>query len=138
MHFTYDQLQTILKNESCPAAFCDLEAFDQNLKWLGRALESTNKKVRLGTKSIRIPALINRALQQPYVNGLMIFHPNEIQYWQENFDVIDFLLAYPIITETDAIKLCTAAQRNPNVKITAMVDSIQHLEILETCAKMRM
>ena len=135
MHFTYDQLQTILKNESCPAAFCDLEAFDQNLKWLGRALESTNKKVRLGTKSIRIPALINRALQQPYVNGLMIFYPNEIQYWQENFDVIDFLLAYPIITETDAIKLCTAAQRNPNVKITAMVDSIQHLEILETCAK---
>ena len=93
----------ILKNESCPAAFCDLEAFDQNLKWLGKALESTNKKVRLGTKSIRIPALINRALQQPYVNGLMIFHPNEIQYWQENFDVIDFLLAYPIITETDAI-----------------------------------
>ncbi|MFX0095014.1 MAG: alanine racemase [Candidatus Hodarchaeota archaeon] len=135
MNYSYEQLQELLSEKLCPLVFCDLDTFDKNLDLIGKELEKSKKVVRLGTKSIRVPQLIDRALKREFVNGVLIFHPNEIKYLQENFQVKDFLLAYPIFTKNEADLLSEAVLRDPESTITAMVDSIKHLDILENSAR---
>ncbi len=135
MPYSYDQLQDILRPELCPLAFVDLAQFDANLDALGKALQPTGKKIRLGTKSVRVPALVKRALERDFVNGLLIFHPNEVRYFREKYDVRDFLLAYPIMSSNDARILAGDAHDDPNAKITVMVDAVEHLELLEAAAR---
>ncbi len=135
MPYSYEQLQDILRPELCPLAFVDLAQFDANLDALGNALQPTGKKIRLGTKSVRVPALIQRALKRDFVNGLLIFHPNEVRYFREKHGVRDFLLAYPIASSSDARILAENAREDPDAKITVMVDATEHLDLLETAAR---
>ncbi len=135
MPYSYEQLQDILRPELCPLAFVDLAQFDANMDALGKALQSTGKKIRIGTKSLRVPALIRRALDREFVNGLLLFHPFEVRYFREKYRVRDFLLAYPVISLTDARILAGNAHDDPEAKITVMVDAVEHLELLETAAK---
>lgn len=135
MPYSYDQLQNILQPELCPLAFVDLAQFDANLDALGNELHASGKKIRLGTKSVRVPALIQRALERKFVSGLLIFHPNEVRYFREKSEVKDFLLAYPVASISDARILAENAHEDPSAKITVMVDAIEHLELLETVAR---
>ncbi|MHA1899652.1 MAG: alanine racemase [Promethearchaeota archaeon] len=129
MPISYELVKNLFSNEQCPLLYLDLDAFDKNLEQIGKNLPN-NKKIRIGTKSIRVPKLIKRCLEKPFVQGVLTFHANEFKFLQENFQVDDFLLAYPIYTKNEAILACQAAKRDENAKITLMVDNIEHLKLL--------
>ncbi|HMF32691.1 MAG TPA: alanine racemase, partial [Candidatus Lokiarchaeia archaeon] len=134
--YPLETLQQVLADETCPCAFLDLETFDENLDFLSRELEKIGRdvKIRIGTKSLRVPTLINRALQRSYCAGLLLFNAGEIQFLQENYGVTDFLLAYPVLGRREADLLAAGAQRDPAAVVTAMVDCPVHLELLEQSA----
>lgn len=131
LNYSYTEINNILKEEMCPCAFLDLDVFDANLNWLETEMRNTGKKIRIGTKSIRVPALIQRCLERSFIEGLFLFHPNEIKFWQENYQVKDFLLAYPIYNGAEAKLLCDAIIRDPETRVHVMVDAEEHLQLLE-------
>jgi D-serine deaminase-like pyridoxal phosphate-dependent protein len=132
--YTYEELNEILKDEMCPCAFLDLESFDENVEWFDSEIEKLGKKIRIGTKSIRVPELTIRALKKPNIDGLFIFHPNEIKTYQEKYNQKDFLLAYPIYNRPEADILSKAIKRDPETRVHVMVDNPAHLYLLEKSA----
>ena len=54
-----------------PVAVVDLEAFDANAADLGRRANGT--PIRVASKSLRVPALIHRALETPGFQGVLAF-----------------------------------------------------------------
>ncbi|TFG19878.1 MAG: hypothetical protein EU530_04990 [Promethearchaeota archaeon] len=132
--YSYEELNEILKEVMCPCAFLDLESYDENLDWVDQEIQKLGKKIRIGTKSIRVPELTMRALQKPNIDGLFIFHPNEIKHYQEKYHQKDFLLAYPIYNRTEADVLSQAVKRDPETRVHVMADNPAHLYLLEKSA----
>jgi hypothetical protein len=61
--WNYYNLKEILKEEKLPAMVVDLELFLNNVKILGNIAQKYGKKLRLASKSIRVPYLINEILK---------------------------------------------------------------------------
>jgi D-serine deaminase-like pyridoxal phosphate-dependent protein len=107
-----------------PAAFVDLDAFDRNLK---RMLEfASDKKIRIATKSIRVPDLLKRALAySPRFQGLMCYSLQEAEFLaSQGFD--DFFVSYPTAQSSDLETLRGLQQKGR--KVALVVDSREHLE----------
>jgi D-serine deaminase-like pyridoxal phosphate-dependent protein len=77
MSLTYDEVRHALAGERRPCAFVDLDAFDRNLNRHLAILKPRKTPMRLATKSLRVPALITRAMQQEGTSGLMCFDIDE-------------------------------------------------------------
>jgi D-serine deaminase-like pyridoxal phosphate-dependent protein len=99
----YSTWLEVLKSERLPAVIVDLDAFDRNvIKAAQMVRASGKKKLRLATKSIRVPELIERALRlsDGTFKGLMCFSAEEAQFLRtRGFD--DFLIAYPTLQASD-------------------------------------
>lgn len=105
-----------------PVAIIDLDAFDRNARRMAEALPS-GKPIRIATKSLRVPALIRRALGlgAPWT-GLMCFAAEEARYLaSEGFD--DFLIAYPTLQAPDLAALHDLHARGK--RVTLVVDSAE-------------
>ena len=125
-----------LKDHSLPAAFVDLRAFDNNIASLVAELRKSDspKTLRLATKSLRVPALIRRALEkgQPFFKGLMTYRAFETCFLAEQgFD--DFLLAYPVVEAQALEALVKIHSKGKRVRI--VVDSREGLEALDKAVK---
>jgi D-serine deaminase-like pyridoxal phosphate-dependent protein len=131
----YSSIQSALKNNPCPAAILDSKIYTKNVNTLEQIVKSTDKFIRIGSKSIRIPQLIDELQKKSWIIGILGFNAHEISFYQDNFSLIDYLLAYPIFTDFEADLLARGAKRDPSAKITAMVDCDAHLRILEKAAK---
>lgn len=109
-----------------PAAFVDLDAFDRNLDKL--IALSNGKKIRLATKSIRVPELIRRALKRTsQCQGLMCYSAEEVAFLsKEGFD--DFLVAYPTVQPSDLSLLRSLHERGKRVVL--IVDSEEQLKLV--------
>ncbi|MEK6554906.1 MAG: hypothetical protein AABZ31_06690, partial [Bdellovibrionota bacterium] len=123
---------SILKenNVRLPAAFADLAAFDQNLRRVAETVKQNGFPIRVATKSIRVPALIKRALDfgGPY-KGLMCYSAYEAAFLaQQGFD--DFLIAYPTL-HTGEIKALLDLHVSGK-KVYLVVDDIRHLQALDS------
>jgi D-serine deaminase-like pyridoxal phosphate-dependent protein len=55
---TYLEWREVLKNERLPAVVVDLDAFDRNIDKLRDIVKVNSKRLRLATKSVRVPELI--------------------------------------------------------------------------------
>lgn len=111
-----------------PAAFVDLNAFDANLNALASLCKGTDLTIRVATKSIRVPQLIQRALDYgaPY-KGLMCFAAEEAAHLAAlGFD--DILVAYPTLQACDLEALRKVHQRGGNVSL--VVDDLEQAEAL--------
>ncbi len=131
--FTWEQARTALTSEALPAALVDLDAFDANLRTL---LDRTDPRVtlRVATKSIRVPALIRRALERggARLRGLMPYSAREVALLAEQgFD--DFLMGYPVARRIDADALCAVAAAGRQV--VATVDHADHVGLLAAAAR---
>lgn len=133
--YSYARINEILADEMCPCAFLDLETYDANLDWLGAEMGATGKTIRIGTKSLRVPGLIKRAHDRPFVDGVFLFHPNEIAYLQAQYGMQDFLLAYPVMNRAEADVLCAGIVRDPATRVHVMADSPAHLHLLDRAAR---
>jgi D-serine deaminase-like pyridoxal phosphate-dependent protein len=122
MGLTYETIRSALEDEKLPCAFVDLDAFDRNLERHLAILRPRGTPMRLATKSVRVPALIRRALSRDGVKGLMCFDVVEAEALsRDGFD--DLLVAYPTLQpkKLEALARLTADGRN----VSLAVDSLE-------------
>ncbi|MFX1287181.1 MAG: alanine racemase [Promethearchaeota archaeon] len=130
---TYEELKNLVKGKKFPLVICDLDAFNQNLERVGKYLTKTKKKLRLCTKSVRVPELVNRVEKEDFVNGIFTYNSAEALFYAENYKTEDILLGYPTVSKIDVEELCQAAQID-GVNITVMVDDPKQIELLNKFA----
>ncbi len=108
-----------------PVAVVDLDRFDANARDLLR--RAAGKPVRLASKSVRVRALVDRALDAGF-SGLMTTSLAEA-LWHAGHGVDDLLVGYPTV---DAVGLA-ALVRDPQARaaVTLMVDDVAQLELVE-------
>jgi D-serine deaminase-like pyridoxal phosphate-dependent protein len=111
-----ERLNTATAHVEPPFAAVDLDAFDANAADLLR--RAAGKGVRLATKSVRCRALIDRALDAGF-RGLLAFTLPEALWLARD----DAVVAYPTVDR--------AALGEPRDGITLMVDSREHLDLID-------
>jgi D-serine deaminase-like pyridoxal phosphate-dependent protein len=110
-----------------PFAVVDLGAFDHNAADLLRRAAGT--PVRLATKSVRARALQDRALRAGFQGELCFTLPEAL--WLAGLGHDDLVVAYPTADRT-ALR---ALAHGPHAgAITVMVDSRDHLDLIERAA----
>ena len=130
---TYQYYNQIFKNLPLPLAYCNLDLFDQNINDIAARAAISNKTIRVASKSVRCTYLLNRILAaNPIYKGIMSFTGSEALYLiNQGFD--DILIGYPIIDKNEINEICIATKAGK--KIMLMVDSIEHLKLINTIAK---
>ncbi|WP_196780990.1 amino acid deaminase/aldolase [Nocardioides sambongensis] len=109
-----------------PIFVVDLDAFDTNAADLVRRAGDT--PIRVASKSLRVPALIRRALERPGFAGVLCYTLAEA-LWLEEHDVNDDLVvAYPSVDER-ALSALVASPRAAS-RITVMIDDVAHLDVI--------
>lgn len=108
-----------------PVAVVDLAAFDANAAELLR--RAGGRPVRLATKSVRVPALVERALAAGFT-GLMAYSVREAAWWARR-GTPDVLLGYPGVD----LAALTEVVADPALRasVTFMADDVAHLALLE-------
>ncbi|MGQ5524443.1 alanine racemase [Chitinimonas sp. PSY-7] len=126
----YAKLAAGLQGMALPCALVDLDAFDSNLAAM--AQRAAGKPIRLASKSLRVPALIRRALAYgPAYSGILCYSVAEaVALAEQGMD--DILVAYPTCQPAvlDVFTSAVATGRH----IVAMVDCEQHLLALQAAA----
>jgi D-serine deaminase-like pyridoxal phosphate-dependent protein len=130
----YDRLRGAIAGERLPCALVDLAAFDRNAERAAAAARAGGKRLRIATKSLRVPALIRRALERAgeAAGGLMAFSAEEAA-WLAGRGFDDILVAYPTLQERALAALAAAARAGAHVAITA--DSPPHLAAIDRAGR---
>lgn len=122
------------KNITGPCVFVDLNRFDENAKHMVEEMKGTGLRIRLATKSIRVPELILRALKtNPFYQGLMCFSAHEAAYLATH-GMDDFLISYPTVRAEDLQALVKLHQSGK--KVSLVVDCVDHLQALQKTFEM--
>ena len=110
-----------------PIAVVDLDAFDANAADLVR--RAGGKPVRVASKSIRVPALISRALAHDGFAGVLAYTLAEALWLHETGVSDDIVVAYPTV-DAGALRRLTASPEAA-AAITVMVDDPAHLALID-------
>lgn len=109
-----------------PAYVVDLDTFDANADDLARRAAGT--PIRLASKSVRVPALLERALAHPGFQGILGYDVDEAIWLVEQGICDDVVLGYPV---TDPGSLGRLLDHPTAVEhVTLMIDDIAQLELL--------
>jgi len=128
---TYAYYRDILKGRQFPLAYVDLDLFDANVaKLVGMA---QGKTIRIASKSVRVPALLQRVLKHSDVfRGLMCYSPREAVFLaQHGFD--DLLMGYPCWNGLDIQPIIQELKKGKSIIL--MVDRPEHIAHLDRIAK---
>lgn len=110
-----------------PAMVVDLDAFDANAADLTRRADGT--PLRLASKSVRVPALIRRALETHGFRGVLSYSLREALWLHDQGIADDIVLGYPTVDQESLARLVTSP--STAAAVTLMVDSVDHLEIVD-------
>ncbi len=110
-----------------PLALVDLDAFDRNAADLTR--RAANRPIRVATKSLRCRYLISRALARPGYQGVMCYSLPEALWLYAAGTSDDVLVAYPTV-DRKALR-ALAADEGARQHVTIMVDSAEHLDVVD-------
>ncbi|MCG3749423.1 amino acid deaminase/aldolase [Amycolatopsis sp. Poz14] len=110
-----------------PLAIVDLDAFDANADDLLR--RAAGKPIRVVSKSVRCRALLERALARDGFEGLMCYSLAEAVWHAELGTSDDIVVAYPT-ADHEALRRLAASER-ARAAITIMVDSTEHLDLVD-------
>lgn len=111
-----------------PIAVVDLDAFDANAADLAR--RAAGKPIRVASKSLRVPALISRALATPGFEGVLAYTLREALVLHDLGVTDDLVVAYPCVDRgalTDLVGSPAAAGA-----VTLMVDDVAHLDVIDS------
>jgi D-serine deaminase-like pyridoxal phosphate-dependent protein len=125
----YEQWRGVFQGARLPAAAVDLDAFDRNLDRIAQTVNrNPSLKLRIATKSIRVPELIGRALRKgrPF-SGLMCYSAEEA-HLLSGLGHDDFLIAYPTLQASDLTYLRSLHEAGK--KISLVIDSPKSVEIV--------
>lgn len=130
MDWSWDVARKLCDNIQLPAMFVDLDSLEANIDSIKSVASERRKKVRLATKSIRVPALIKMIMDRgaPVFDGLMCYSTSEADFLSES-GFADILMGYPTPLRHDLENVAAVSRRGH--KIMVMADSIQQLEIYE-------
>lgn len=126
---TYEEYRAIFVGRRLPLAFVDLDLLAENCQQI--AAQAGSKHIRLASKSIRAVAILRRIFAaSPVFQGIMAYSPREAIFLAEQ-GFADILLGYPIWHAQDIADLARA--NAGGASITLMIDSVAHVEQIETC-----
>lgn len=111
-----------------PAMLVDLDAFDANAADLVRRAGGT--PLRVASKSLRVPALLQRALTSPGFNGVLTYSLREALWLHHQAISDDLVMGYPTVDRDSLQQLVTSP--SAAAAITLMVDSVDHLDIVDS------
>ena len=125
-----DQAVGGLDDPATPRVVVDLDAFDANAADLTR--RAGGKPVRVASKSLRIPALVRRALAKPGFAGVLAYSLREA-VWQVREGVTDdAVMGYPSVDRGAIADLL--ADEEARERVTLMVDDPAHLSLIQAAA----
>lgn len=133
----YDRYARLLEGEPLPSAIVDLDAVDANIETLAAPLRAAGKAMRIATKSIRCPELINlvhaktRDVAIDEWVGLMTYTASETAFLAKR-GYRDLLLAYPTLLDCD---LDAIAGANRDAVAAVVADCEQHVDAIARAAK---
>lgn len=110
-----------------PAYVVDLEAFDANAADLARRAGGT--PIRIASKSVRIPALLTRALALPAFRGVLAYSLAEALFLHRTGVCDDLVLGYPVVDRTALAALLT--DESAAGAITLMTDDPAQLDVVD-------
>lgn len=110
-----------------PVMVVDLDAFDANADDLAR--RAGGKPLRVASKSLRVPALIGRALAHPGFSGVLGYTLAEALWLLEEGVCDDVLLGYPTVDRAALSRLTCSP--DAAAAITLMVDDVAHLDVVD-------
>ncbi len=116
-----------------PLFVVDLDAFDANAADLVR--RAGGKPIRLASKSVRVPALISRALGRDGIEGVLAYTLAEALWLHEQQICDDIVVAYPTVDPAALAEL--VASPSAAAAITLMVDDTAHLDVVDSVRSSR-
>ena len=127
---TYEELERIFEGVDAPFAFVDLDAMWSNAAEMLARAQGT--PIRVASKSVRCRDLLEAILaHDPGFRGLMTFTLTE-SLWLHEHGFDDLLLAYPT---ADRGALAELGRLEGEGTPILMVDSVEHLELIEAAAE---
>ena len=113
-----------------PFAFVDLDAMWANSADMLR--RAGGKPIRVASKSLRCRGLLSHVLaSDPGYAGLLTFTlPETLWLWSCGFT--NLLVAYPTVDRAALRSLATVTAERPDDAPIVMVDSVEHLDVIES------
>jgi D-serine deaminase-like pyridoxal phosphate-dependent protein len=105
----------------------DLDAFDANAADLLRRADG--KPVRVASKSVRVPALLERALAMPAFHGVLAYTLREALWLERQGICDDIVVGYPTVDRAALAEL--VGSPSARTHITLMVDDPAHLDLVD-------
>lgn len=129
----YDRYARALAGEPLPSAFVDLDAMDANIDQLVAPLRTGKKALRVATKSLRCPELVDHVLERTrdLAIGLMTYTAAETA-WLAARGHRDLLLAYPTLLDRDLDAIAGANQQG---RAAVVADCDQHVDAIARAAR---
>jgi D-serine deaminase-like pyridoxal phosphate-dependent protein len=126
---SYARLERACASLEPPFALVDMDAMWANADDMRRRAAGT--PIRLASKSVRCRALQERVLARPGFRGTFAFTLAEA-LWLAAHRARDILVAYPSTDRRALAELArSAGLAGDGARVTAMVDCVEHLEMLE-------
>lgn len=128
--WTYERLKEAVHGQPLPLVLVDLARFDANVRYFAELAGRSGKRVRVASKSLRVPALLERvfAVGGSTFRGLMCYSAAEAAYLaQSGFD--ELLVAYPTVQPSDVAAVASAVATGKS--ITLMIDSGDQAALLD-------
>ncbi|MGZ4465654.1 MAG: alanine racemase, partial [Nocardioides sp.] len=110
-----------------PLMVVDLDAFDANADDLVRRAAGT--PIRVASKSLRVPALLRRALAHDGFHGVLAYTLREALWLHEEGISDDIVVAYPTVDPAALARL--VGSPSAAAHITLMVDDVAHLDAVD-------
>lgn len=131
---SYYQLKSVIEDKDFPLAMVDLDAVDKNYNFYADIIKKTDKKIRIASKSIRVPYLLRYLLDKDkeLFSGIMCYRMEEAKYLY-GIGFNDLLLAYPEVSPKALNTFATL--KKSGCQISMVVDSIDHLQMVDDIAK---
>lgn len=128
---TYTYYRDTLQGRQLPLAYVNLDLFDANVQKLAGIAQG--KRIRIASKSVRVPALLERILKHSGIfQGLMCYSPREAVFLsQQGFD--DLLMGYPCWNEKDILPIIQEIKKGKSIIL--MVDRPEHIAHLDRIGK---
>src|SRR5712692_46075 len=126
----YAYYKQVFGSRPMPFAYLDLDLLEQNIRQI--VARANGKRVRLASKSLRSVAVLRRILaSHDCFQGIMCFTAQEAAYLASQ-GLDNLLIGYPAWNQQDIAAVARAS--TAGTSITLMVDSIEHVEQIESIA----
>jgi D-serine deaminase-like pyridoxal phosphate-dependent protein len=128
----YERFEAIFSDVQPPFAFLDLDAVWSNAADMLR--RARGKPIRIASKSVRSRPVLERLLDlDPGFQGILGFTlPEAIWLWDQGFR--DLVVAYPTTDRGCLTRLARITSEEPDEAPVVMVDSTEHLDLIEEAA----